>query len=52
MDAGMRFETDNLGKLHIANPYAVVRWADRWGQRWEHKKGEVRKIADGEQWLP
>jgi len=30
----------------------VAWWTDRWGQRWEHKKGEVRKIADGEQWNP
>jgi hypothetical protein len=49
-DAGMRFQTDAIGVRHIAQPYAVVRWTDRWGQRWEHKKGRVRKINDGEKW--
>jgi hypothetical protein len=49
-DAGMRFQTDQLGSLHVTGPYAVVRWTDRWGQRWEHKKGEVRKISEDEHW--
>src|SRR6266851_6980094 len=51
-EAGMRFECQRVHTKDISGPYAVVRWTDRWGQRWKHKKGEVRKIAGGEQWNP
>jgi hypothetical protein len=49
-DTGMRFETDLVGVGHIAGPYAFVRWTDRWGQRWEHSQGDVRKISDSAAW--
>jgi hypothetical protein len=48
----MRFEANGIHKKHISGPYAVIRWTDRWGQRWEHKKGEVHKVTEGEQWRP
>jgi hypothetical protein len=34
----------------LKNPYPVVRWADRWGTRWEHRRGEVRQVRDDEPW--
>jgi hypothetical protein len=51
-DAAMRFESDGVDVNHISGPYPVVRWTDRWGQRWEHKKGDVRKIDDSASWAP
>ncbi len=47
-DAGMRFESDEIHVRHISEPYSVIRWTDRWGQRWEHKKGEVRRVDESE----
>ena len=43
-DTGIRFETDPVGVNHLAGPHAVVSWTDRWDQRWEHKKGDIRKL--------
>jgi hypothetical protein len=51
-DAGIRFETDNIHERHLASPYPVVRWTDRWGTRWEHKRGVVRQVRDDQQWEP
>jgi hypothetical protein len=51
-DAGMRIESDNVGVRHVAGPYFVVRWVDRWGTHWEHKRGVVRYITEGESWSP
>lgn len=49
-DAGMRFESGDVGVRHLAGPYFVVRWVDRWGTHWEHKQGVVRYITEGEVW--
>jgi hypothetical protein len=49
-DTGMRFETGPVGVEHIAGPYPVARWIDRWGQRWQQKKGVVQKINEGAPW--
>jgi hypothetical protein len=53
-DIGMRFETGLVPEYGIVwpGPYAVVRWRDRWGQKWEHKRGTVRQVGDNEPWLP
>ena len=51
-DTGMTAETDPIGVQRLTDPRVIVRWTDRWGTRWEHKRGEVRQIRDGEQWLP
>jgi hypothetical protein len=51
-DAGMRSEADEVGVQLLAGYYAVVRWTDRWGTRWEHRMGEVRRVRDGEKWAP
>lgn len=37
---------------HLTGPYPVVRWTDVQGQRWEHRKGEVRRVGVHEEWLP
>jgi hypothetical protein len=49
-DFGIRFETDGIHVRDLADPYPVVRWMDRWGTRWEHKRGVVRQIRDDEPW--
>jgi hypothetical protein len=30
--------------------YLVVRWTDRWGTRWENRRGDVRKIKASAPW--
>ncbi len=45
-DAGVRFESDAIHIRHISEPYGVIRWTDRWGQRWEHKKGDVHRVDE------
>ena len=50
-DAGMRSEpTDEVGVRLLPGYYAVVRWTDRWGMRWEHRRGEVQQVRDGQEW--
>jgi hypothetical protein len=49
-DLGLRFESDPIAAESDAHP--VVRWADRWGTRWEHRRGVVRQVRDGEEWVP
>ena len=51
-DWGIRFETDEIHVKYLTGPYAVVRWTDEWGTRWEHKRGVVRPISEDEQWAP
>lgn len=51
-DAGMRFESDAVGVHHLAGPYFVIRWTDRWGTNWEHKQGVVRAVVEGQPWAP
>ena len=51
-DLGIRFESDPISTAHLPGAYPVVRWADRWGTRCEHRRGEVRKVAEGEDWYP
>lgn len=51
-DTGIRFETDAIHERHLASWYPVVRWTDRWGTRWEHKRGVVRQVTDTQPWEP
>lgn len=51
-DKGMLFETHNIREDRLESPYPIVRWVDHWETWWEHKRGAVRRIADGEQWEP
>lgn len=51
-DTGMRFEMDRIHVRHLGNSHPVVRWRDQWGARWEHNRGRVRQVGEGEQWQP
>ena len=52
-DTGMTAETDPIGAQRLTDPRVIVRWTDRWGTRWEHKRGDVEMIADDSvPWLP
>lgn len=48
----MRFWSDEISDEHLSASYPVVRWSDWLGQRWEHRKGTVRKVDNGEPWVP
>jgi hypothetical protein len=49
-DIGIRFTRDAVAASKIHGSYPIVRWTDWRGQRWEHKLGQVRKIAADEPW--
>jgi hypothetical protein len=49
-DEGIRFETDEIHEKYLSGPYPVVRWKDHWGTFWEHKRGVVRQVTDGQPW--
>jgi hypothetical protein len=51
-DTGMRLESYLVPEQDLAAPYPIVRWTDRWGTRWEHKRGEVEKVDESAPWLP
>jgi hypothetical protein len=51
-DQDIVFESDPVNDGQVAGAYPVVRWTDRWGNRWEHKRAEVRQTKDGEPWTP
>lgn len=51
-DTGIRFETDGIHERSLAGPYPVVRWTDRWGATWEHKRGFARPVREDEPWGP
>lgn len=51
-DVGIRFETDEIHLRYLSGPFPIVRWTDRWGTRWEHKRGVVRQIGDDAPWEP
>jgi hypothetical protein len=48
-DVGLRFYSD---PSPIESWYPIVRWTDRWGTRWEHRRGQVRPINEREPWKP
>lgn len=49
-DQDIVFESDPVNDGQVAGAYPVVRWTDRWGKRWEHKRAEVRQIKDDAPW--
>jgi hypothetical protein len=49
-DTGMVVETDAMGVQRLKDPRVIVRWTDRWGTRWENKRGEVQQVQDGSAW--
>ncbi len=50
--SGLDFRSDPIADDKLAGPYPVVRWHDRWGTCWEHKKGKVERIEEGAPWKP
>jgi hypothetical protein len=52
MDLGMRYTSDVIASKFLADSYPIIRWQDRWGVWWEHKKGVVRDIDENEPWAP
>jgi hypothetical protein len=48
-DVGLRFYSD---PMPLTVWFPIVRWTDRWGTRWEHRQGVVRKTEEGEDWVP
>jgi hypothetical protein len=48
----MRFDSEVLPVAQLKDPYPLVRWTDRWGTRWEHRLGTVRKISSDAEWNP
>jgi hypothetical protein len=51
-DGGLQFETEYMPERDLAEPYALARWTDHWGTRWEHERGVVRRIGEDEPWKP
>ena len=51
-DTGMRSESAEVPVERLKGHYALVRWTDEWGQRWEHKLGKVRRVREEEKWVP
>ena len=51
-DTGTRSETDPVGVQTLKGHCALVRWTDRWDQRWVNRLGKVRRIRDDEPWTP
>jgi len=50
--AAMRFVGSPMTVRDLGTVYPIARWTDRWGTHWEHKQGQVRQVADSEQWHP
>jgi hypothetical protein len=51
-DSGITAETDPIGVQRLTDPRVIVRWTDRWGTRWEHKRGDVQPVDESAQWVP
>lgn len=52
-DPGLRLIGPAL-QLHegMLGAYPLIRWTDRWGTRWEYRRGQVRPIHDSDKWVP
>lgn len=51
-DPGLRLIGPAVLVRQSLDDYPIVRWTDRWGTRWEHRRGEVRQVRDDEEWAP
>jgi hypothetical protein len=51
-DVGVRFYGEFAEPGVRLRVYPVARWTDQWGTRWEHRRGQVRPVQDGEPWRP
>lgn len=47
----VQIESDAVPTAQVAGPFPIVRWTDAWGQRWEHRRGEVRQVGVDEPWV-
>jgi hypothetical protein len=43
-DSGIRAESDEVPARDLKGHYALVRWTDQWGERWEHGPGTVKRV--------
>lgn len=50
--AGILVESSDVNPEWLMGAYAIIRWTDRWGKRWEHKRGAVRQVKDNDPWEP
>lgn len=51
-DVGLRFWSDPVPAAQLSGAFPVVRWIDRWGTSWEHRRGDVQRVPYGEPWVP
>jgi hypothetical protein len=51
-DPGLQLIGPALQTSRSLYMYPLVRWTDRWGTRWEHRRGEVRQVCDDQEWTP
>jgi hypothetical protein len=49
-DPGLQLIGPALPTSRSLYVYPLVRWTDRWGMRWEHRRGEVRQVRDDQEW--
>jgi hypothetical protein len=49
-DPGLRLFGPALRTTELLLAYPLVRWTDRWGTRWEYRRGEVRQVRGDEEW--
>jgi hypothetical protein len=47
----VQIESDAVPASQVAGPFPIVRWTDAWGQRWEHRRGEIRQVGVDEPWV-
>lgn len=48
-DVGLRFSEPSPSG-NVIGAYPVIRWRDRRGTRWEHRKGQARRIRRWARW--
>jgi hypothetical protein len=48
----MRIWSDEIADQHLSAYFPVVRWSDWLGQRWENRRGAVRRVGEGDPWEP
>jgi hypothetical protein len=47
-DTGLRLVCES--STSFMGAYPIVRWTDRWGTRWEHRRGDARPIKSRMPW--
>jgi hypothetical protein len=50
-DAGLLLLVDPAtAQISVAGSHPVIRWTDRWGNRWQHEKGDIKKVNASDPW--